>query len=150
MYRERQRQKLEALQKRKSEIAQAVDSLQAATHENQQLEAENQKLSEQLRQLNTSNGITYIQPSTPSSTSESSYSGDSDSGSSSRSVFPTRVGQKIAATSAHKTEYQQTEQKWFEKACFPLLFGSISLHMCCHACLSCTLGGKLIPSYSVY
>ena len=145
LHRERQRQKLQALQKRKTEIAQTVDSLQTATHENQQLEAENQKLSEQLRQLSTADGVTYMQPSTPSSTSESSYSGDSDSGSSSRSVFPTRVGQKIVATTAHKTAYQQTEQAWFTKASY-LWFGLISLHVykSHHACLFWTVTGPLL------
>lgn len=113
-YRERQRQKLEALQKRRSDYTQTLDSLHAAHQENKQLEAGNQKLEEQLKQLSTSDYVSYIKPSAPSSASEN-YSGDSDNSSTSPNVFPTRVGQEILTTAAHKSEYQKTEQAWFAK-----------------------------------
>ena len=130
--RERQRQKLEALQKRRTDYAQTVDDLHSANHENKQLEAENQKLEEKIQQLSTSDGISYIQPSAPSSASENGYSGESDNSSTSPNVFPTRVGSHIPATAAQKSAYQETEQAWFAKA--SSVFSTVPPHM--HATLS--------------
>lgn len=112
---------MEQLHQKRSDYSQTLDTQQTAaiTDTNKQLEADNQKLEEQLRSLSTngSDSISYIHPRAPSSGSENGYSGESDGSSSSPAMFNTRVGSNIPVTKNHKADYEKTEKAWFAKAC---------------------------------
>ena len=83
---------MEQLHQKRSDYSQTLDTQQTAaiTDTNKQLEADNQKLEEQLRSLSTngSDSISYIHPRAPSSGSENGYSGESDGSSTSPAMAP--------------------------------------------------------------